>query len=282
MRFLKQSNIVEDIQTWLATEGLTFAINLAVFIAILIVGRIIIGMAKKMLRSVIQKSGKLEQTLENFLVDVSGRVLWIVVFMIGLGQLGIDIGPLIAALGVAGFVIGFALQESLGNLAAGVMLLLNNPFTIGHFVEAGGHSGTVRELNLMSTVMTTGDNKRITIPNSSIWGNAIVNYSANDTRRVDMVVGIGYGDDIGAAMKIIQEIVDQHPKILKDPATNIAVTELADSSVNMVVRPWVNTPDYWSVYFDFHRQVKEKLDAAEIELPFPQMDVHHHGLPQQS
>ncbi len=282
MNFLKQSNTTGDIQNWLATDGLNFAINVGVFLIILLIGSIVIGIAKKVLRSSLQKSGKISAILEKFLVDVTGRILWIVVLMIGLGQLGIDIGPMIAALGVAGFVIGFALQESLGNLAAGLMLLINEPFKAGDFVEAGGHAGVIRELNLMSTVMTTGDNKRITIPNSGIWGSAIVNYSANDTRRVDMVVGIGYGDDIGAAMKIIQGIVDNHPKILKDPAVTIAVSELADSSVNMVVRPWVNTPDYWGVYFDFHRDVKEKLDAAGIEIPFPQMDVHHHGLPQQS
>jgi small conductance mechanosensitive channel len=270
----------ESVQTWLSTEGVAFLVNLLVFVVILIIGRIVIGMLKRVLRSAVRKSGNISDMLEKFLVDVSGKVMWVIVFMIALSQLGIDMAPMIASLGVAGFVIGFAFQESLGNLASGVMILINQPFKVGDFVEAGGHSGVVRELSLMSTMMTTGDNKRVTIPNGQVWGSSIVNYSAFDTRRVDMVVGIGYGDDIGKAIEVMRGVIDANDKVLRDPAVTIAVSEMADSSVNLVVRPWVNTADYWGVYFDLTRSFKEKLTEAGVEIPFPQMDVHHHGLPQ--
>lgn len=273
---------VEQAQAWLADNGPGFVANVVVFLIILLVGRIVVSVIKRVIHSALVKSGRVSEMLQKFLVDVAGKVVWVVVLMIALGQLGIDMAPLIAGLGVFGFVIGFAFQESLGNLAAGLMILINQPFNVGDFVEAAGHSGVVRELNLMSTTMTTGDNKKITIPNRAVWGASIVNYSALDTRRVDMTVGIGYGDDIGKAIEVIQGVLDGHAKVHKDPAPLIAVSELADSSVNLAVRPWTNTADYWGVYFDLTRQFKEKLDKASIEIPFPQMDVHHHGLPEKA
>jgi small conductance mechanosensitive channel len=199
-----------------------------------------------------------------------------------LPRLGVDVGPLIAGLGVAGFIIGFAFQESLGNMAAGLMIVLNKPYQIGNYIEAAGSSGSVKELNMMATTLLTPDNKKIIIPNSKVWGDSITNYSAMPTRRVDMTVGISYGSDIGKAIETIKSIIDADDRILNDPGPMIEVVELGDSSVNLCVRPWCNTGDYWSVYFDTTRKMKESLDAAGIEIPFPQMDIHVQDLPKQA
>ncbi|MBT4137414.1 MAG: mechanosensitive ion channel family protein, partial [Candidatus Latescibacteria bacterium] len=181
-----------------------------------------------------------------------------------------------------GFILGFAFQESLGNLAAGLMLLLNAPFKVGDFVEAAGTAGVIQEMNLMATTLTTPDNKKILVPNNNIWGGNIVNYSALDTRRVDMTVGISYTANIGTAIGVIKKVIGSTELALKDPEAVVEVVAMADSSVNLVVRTWVNTADYWAVFFSLQRNIKESLDANNIEIPFPQMDVHHHGFPQQS
>ena len=190
----------------------------------------------------------------------------------------IDIAPLIAGLGVTGFILGFAFQESLANLAAGVMISLNRPFTVGDFVEVSGGTGVVKELNMMATTLSTPDNKVVIVPNKAVWGSAITNYTAMDTRRVDMVVGISYGADISKAKEVITKVIEGIDQCLADPAPMVEVVEMADSSVNLVARPWSKTADYWDVFFAFHHQIKVALDEAGIEIPFPQMDVHHHGL----
>jgi len=190
----------------------------------------------------------------------------------------VNIGPLLAGIGVVGFVVGFALQDTLSNFAAGFMILLYRPYDVGDFVTAGGVTGTVQSMSLVSTTFKTGDNQRIIVPNGSIWGGTIQNVTANDTRRVDMVFGIGYNDDVDQAQKVLEEIVNGHELILKDPEAVIRVHELADSSVNFVVRPWTNTSDYWAVYWDVTLQVKKRFDAAGISIPYPQQDVHMHQL----
>jgi len=202
--------------------------------------------------------------------------MWVIVLMIGLSQLGIDIGPMVAGLGVTGFVLGFAFQESLSNLASGFMILLNRPFEVGHYIEAAGTAGTVKELTMMATTLNSPDNKKVTIPNRAIWGGTITNYSAEDTRRVDLVVGIGYGADIGKAKEVIMGALTANEQVLADPEPVVEVVEMADSSVNLVVRPWANTDDYWAVYFALNHSIKEALDAEGLEIPFPQMDVHYH------
>ena len=197
--------------------------------------------------------------------------------MIAIQRFGIEIGPLVAGLGVTGFIVGFACQESLANLAAGIMIALNQPFQVGDLVEISGVTGFVDETNMMATKLHTPDNKRIVAPNGSIWGSTITNYSALDTRRVDLVMGVSYSSDIGKAKEVINSVLKANEMVLYNPEPTVEVVEMADSSVNLVVRPWCKTPDYWNVYFSVNHAAKEALDQAGIEIPFPQMDVHHYG-----
>jgi small conductance mechanosensitive channel len=196
------------------------------------------------------------------------------VFIAALDQLGVDTTSLIALIGAAGLAVGLALQGSLQNFAAGVMLVVFRPFKIGDVVDAGGAMGKIEKISIFSTTMITPDNRDIIVPNGQIYSGTITNYSANETRRVDLVFGIGYGDDMRKAKEIMEDIVAKHELILDDPAPGVAVAELADSSVNFNVRPWVNAADYWTVRADVIEQVKTAFDENGISIPFPQMDVH--------
>jgi len=194
--------------------------------------------------------------------------------IIAIAQLGIEVGPLLAGLGIAGFVIGFALQDTLANFASGLMILVYRPFDVGDVIEAGGVMGKVDQMNLVSTMILTFDNQLLIVPNKQVWGGIIRNVTHQDTRRVDMTFGIGYSDDIPKAEKVLTEIVTSHEKVLKDPEPVIRLHELGDSSVNFVVRPWSKTDEYWDVYWDITREVKRRFDAEGISIPFPQRDVH--------
>ena len=231
----------------------------------------------KVTARVLSDADRVSDILEKFAVDVLRKTLWVFLLMVALSQIGIEMMPIIAGLGVAGFIVGFAFQESLGNLAAGLMVLLNAPFKIGDFVEAAGVSGVVKGLNLMATTLTTPDNKLVICPNSSIWGSSITNYSAMATRRVDMVVGISYSADISEAKTLISGVLAGDDLVLSDLEPVVEVVEMADSSINLVVRPWCKTEDYWAVYFKMNHELKDLLDKNGIEIPFPQMDVHHHN-----
>jgi small conductance mechanosensitive channel len=193
-----------------------------------------------------------------------------------LGKLNVPTASFVAVIGAAGLAVGFAMQGSLGNFASGVMLILFRPFRVGDYVEAGGTSGSVEEIQVFATTLKTPDNKKIVVPNAAITAANIVNYSAKPVRRVDMVFGIGYGDDIAKAKQIISDILAKDDRVLRDPEPTIAVCELADSSVNLAVRPWVNTPDYWGVLFDVTEAVKLEFDKQGVSIPFPQQDVHMH------
>jgi len=271
---------VAKIKEWVVVNGADFVVDLVVVILIIAIGHLVIKGTCRALREALQRTGKVSELLDNFILNVVSKVMWVVVIMVAVGRFGVDIGPLIAGLGVTGFIIGFAFQESLGNLAAGMMIALNHPFHVGDFVEVAGLTGVVKEMNMMATTLTTMDNKLIMVPNNTLWGSDIVNYTALDTRRVDMVMGISYGADISKAKEVLMGVCTANPQVLEDPAPVIEVTEMADSSVNLVVRPWCNTADYWGVFFAVNHAAKEALDAAGIEIPFPQMDVHHQGLPE--
>ena len=270
---------IQKAMDWLVVNGIDFLVNIIVFIVILIIGKIIISTVCNIIRKALQKSPRVSDMLQGFAVNVVSKVLWVIVLMIGLQRLGIDIAPLIAGLGVTGFIVGFAFQESLGNLASGLMIALNQPFKVGDFVETGGICGEIQELNMMATTMTTLDNKKVVIPNKSVWGSAITNYTALDKRRVDLAVGISYGSDIGKAKQVINEALKSISEILNDPPPDVEVEAMADSSVNLVVRPWCKSDDYWTVFFKTNQAVKEALDKGGVTIPFPQMDVHHYGLP---
>jgi small conductance mechanosensitive channel len=252
-----------------------WGINIVMAIVIYIMGKIVVGILINVFGKVMARS-KYDDMLIDFVKAILRAILMLFVIVASLDQLGVDTTSLVAILGAAGLAIGLSLQGSLQNFAAGVMLLVFRPFKAGDFVDAGGDSGVIKSISIFTTVMTTPDNKEIIIPNGAIYGGNITNYSAKETRRVDMVVGIGYDSDLKKAKEILNEMVASDARILKDPAPTVAVAELADSSVNFVVRPWVASADFWGVKFDFTEAVKLRFDAEGISIPFPQMDVHVH------
>ena len=236
-----------------------------------IAARMLIGLMRRAMGR-----GGVDATLIGFLANVVHMALIALVVITALAQLGVATTSFAAVLGASALAVGFALQSSLSNLAAGVMVIFFRPFKAGDFVEAGGISGIVEEIQIFSTKLRTPDNKEVTVPNSQITGDAITNYSARDTRRIDLVFGIGYDDDIQRAKQLLEQIVAADGRVLADPEPVIAVSELADSSVNFVVRPWVSTDDYWVVTFDLTEKVKLRFDADGISIPVPQTDVHLH------
>jgi len=262
-----------DIQQLIESYVIPWGINIVMALAIFFVGKMIVGALVKLAKKLMTKA-KVDSILVNFIGSIISTVLLLFVVVAALDQLGIDTTSLIALIGAAGLAIGLALQGTLQNLASGVMLIIFRPFSAGDFVEAGGVSGVVEQIGIFTTTMRTGDNREIIVPNGEIFGGTITNYSKRETRRVDMVFGIGYGDDIKAAKDILNRILENDERVLKDPAPLVAVAELADSSVNFNVRPWVKTADYWNVYFDTHEKVKLTFDAEGISIPYPQMDIH--------
>ncbi|MCB1815394.1 MAG: mechanosensitive ion channel family protein, partial [Candidatus Competibacteraceae bacterium] len=212
--------------------------------------------------------------LKNFVVNVVQKLVFFVGLIIALSMLEVNIGPFLAAIGAAGFIVGFALQGTLSNFAAGIMILLYRPYDVGDYVSVAGVSGTVEDMSLVSTTLRLPDNQIVIVPNGQIWGDVITNVTGTDKRRVDLVFGIGYDDDIQAAQDVLEDIINKHPQVLKEPAPVVRLHELADSSVNFVVRPWSKTSDYWAVYWDITRAVKERFDQADISIPYPQQDVH--------
>ena len=263
------------ISGWLVSGegGLRWAKNFAVFFGILIIAwflsRILSGVMCRTTNRV-----KLPQLLSQFLIGTVRWAVMIIGTIMALMSLEVSIGPLLAVVGAAGFVIAFALQDSLSNVASGVMILFFRPFDIGDIVEAGGVSGTVTSLSLVATTIRTFDNKEMIVPNNSIFGNVITNSTSVDKRRVDMEFGIGYDDDIDQTLSILRDIVNNHPKILKDPEPTIRVSALMDSSVNIICRPWTGSGDYWAVYWDITEAVKKRFDAEGVGIPYPQQDVH--------
>jgi small conductance mechanosensitive channel len=240
---------------------------------IVFVGRIAVKWIIKLSRKLMVRAN-LDPILINFLSVIANAVLMLFILIAALDQLGVDTTSMIAVLGAAGLAVGLALKDSLQNFAAGVMLIMFRPFKIGDFVEAGGTSGIIEHISIFNTIMKTGDNREVIVPNGQIYADTITNYSAKDTRRIDMVFGIGYGDDLLKAKQLLSDIVINHPKVLADPAPVIRVSELADSSVNFDVRPWVGADDYWPVRSELIEQVKLSFDDNGISIPFPQMDLH--------
>jgi small conductance mechanosensitive channel len=255
--------------------ALTYGLSLLYALIIFLVGKAIAKTLTSFTKKLMAKSS-LDATLSNFLSGIVYYVLLIIVIIAALNQLGIETTSIVAVFATAGLAVGLALKDSLSNFAAGVMIILFRPFVIGNFVEAGGTSGVVEGINIFTTQMRTGDNKTIIVPNSGILNGNIVNYSTKETRRVDLTIGIGYDDDIKKAKELLHKILSEDSRILADPEPMVAVAELADSSVNFTVRSWVNSADYWGVYFDTLEAVKLRFDEAGIGIPYPQMDVHLH------
>lgn len=256
-------------------HGPTVAVRLGLIVAILagfwLLGRVIRGL----IRQVLSRAGLTSsQLLREMIVSLAGRLVLLVGVIIALSQLGINLGPILAGLGIAGLVIGLALQQTLANFAAGAMILAYRPFDVGDVVEAGGAMGKVQDMNLVSTRILTPDFQTLVVPNGKIWGDVIRNVTAQPTRRVDMVFGISYEDEIPKAERIFAEVLSTHDKVLDDPEPVVKVNTLNDSSVDFVVRPWAKTEDYWDVYWDITREVKLRFDREGISIPYPQRDVH--------
>lgn len=253
---------------------ITYGLSIIGAVLILIIGYVVAGWAAKKVRKSATKSGKLDDTLVPILASITKIVILIVTLLAVLGQFGVQTASIIAVLGAAGLAVGLALQGTLSNVAAGMMLLILRPFKIGDAVNIGGTFGVVDEIGLFTTEMHSFDNIGITMPNSRVWGQEIQNLSRFDTRRVDMEFGIGYSDDMDKAIKLIKEALEEDDRILPEPEPLIAISELADSSVNIRVRPWANTSDVWPLRYHLTKRVKEKFDENDVSIPFPQRDVH--------
>jgi small conductance mechanosensitive channel len=255
----------ETIQFWI--------INILFAIAIVLIGRIAVKWIIKLVRKLMVRAD-IDPLLINFASSIINALLLLFVFIAALDQLGVDTTSLVAIIGAAGLAVGLALQGSLQNFAAGVMLIVFRPFKVGDFVEAGGQAGVIEQISIFSTTMRSGDNKEIIVPNGQIYSGAITNVSAKETRRIDMVFGIGYDDDMLKAKEIMESILLSHELILAEPAPAVAVAELADSSVNFNVRPWVKSGDYWKVRSELIEKIKLAFDEEGISIPYPQMDIH--------
>ncbi len=263
---------------WLtsAEGGLRWLKNIVLFLVIVLAAWILAALIGKAVKKAVVKIDGASELLKDFIVNITRKLIFIVGFVVALSMLEINIGPLLAAIGAAGFIVGFALQGTLSNFAAGIMILIYRPFDVGDLVDIADTTGKVDAMTIVSTTLKTIDNQIVVLPNNMIWGDKIINITGSDIRRVDMVFGIGYSDDIAKAQKILEEILQNHEATLKDPEPMVKVHELGDSSVNFIVRPWVKTDDYWDVYWDVTRTVKERFDAEGVSIPFPQRDVHMH------
>ncbi|MDH3978045.1 MAG: mechanosensitive ion channel family protein [Gammaproteobacteria bacterium] len=259
----------------LAENGPTLVVRFIFFLLIIVVFRWLARIAEKLVRRGLSSNKvQVSQLLERMIISTAGSIIVVMGFLIALSQIGFSLGPLLAGLGIAGFVLGFALQDSLSNFASGLLILFYRPFDVGDLVEAGGVFGKINHMSLVNTTFLTLDNQTIILPNSLIWGGVIKNVTAQKERRVDLIFGIAYSDDIPKTEQVLQEIIESHEKVLKDPEPMVKLHELGESSVNFVVRPWVLSDDYWDVYWDITRTVKMRFDEENISIPFPQRDVH--------
>ncbi len=264
------------IRGWLLSEegGIRFALNFLRFVGVLFLAWLCAGFAGKLVKRAISLGPNVSRLLSDFLIK---SVRWIVMFIgviMALSALEISVAPVLAMVGAAGFIIALALQDSLSNFASGIMILFFRPFDVGDLIDAAGVSGKVSTMNLVSTTIRTADNKKMVVPNNKVWQNVITNATGVRTRRVDLIFGIGYDDNIEEAQKIMEEVVASHPMVLRDPEPTVKLHALADSSVNFICRPWVASQNYWDVYWDITREVKLKFDEAGINIPYPQQDVH--------
>ena len=262
---------------WFAENAPQHIFQLFVFALILLIARALAKLTRKVVsKTVASKNLKMSHLMQDFFISMSGKGVWVIGIMVGLSQIGLNLAPILTGFGIAGVIIGFALQDTLSNFAAGMMLLIYRPFDVGDFVYAGGVDGKVSHMSLVNTTIRTFDNQIIIVPNSKIWGDVIKNVTHERIRRVDMVFGIGYADDLLKAEEVLNDILTSHPSVLRSPEPNIKVHTLNTSSVDFIVRPWVKTDDYWDVYWDVTKEVKLRFDREGISIPFPQQDVHLH------
>ena len=265
--------IWDTVKEYLAREGTHLGINIVMALLIFLVGKWITNILSRFCNR-LMKQAKVDDTLARFLSNIIYTVLMVVVILAAISKLGINTNSLAAVLAAAGFAIGMAFQGTLGNFASGVMLILFKPFRVGDYIEAGGTSGIVEEIQIFSTHLRTGDNIAIVVPNGQISGGTIRNFSKKPTRRIDLVIGCGYDDDLRAVKSFLEEVVQGDERVLSDPAPVISVNELGDSSVNFVVRPWVNNADYWTTRWDLTERIKLGFDERGFNIPYPTRDLH--------
>lgn len=273
----ESQSLYETSLDFLTTRGITFGINVVAAIAILLIGRWVAMFITGLIEKVMNRA-RVDLTLIKFACSVIYALILVFVVIAALNRLGIDTTSLAAVLAAAGLAIGLAVQGSLSNLAAGVMLIFFKPFKVGDSIEAGGSSGIVEEIRIFNTVMCTGDNIQIVVPNSTIAAGTITNYSAKETRRIDLVIGCGYGDDLKAVKEYLEQLLASDERILKEPAPLVAVNELADSCVKFVVRPWVKNADYWATRWDLTEKIKLDFDERGFSIPYPTRDLHVHNV----
>ncbi|MBC7006651.1 small-conductance mechanosensitive channel MscS [Photobacterium sp. BZF1] len=262
--------------TWVADNQellIQYGVNILSALVILFIGNIITksianGVAKMLRRK------DMDEAVVEFLHSLVRYLLFVIVLIAALGRIGVQTASVVAVIGAAGLAVGLALQGSLSNFAAGVLIVAFRPFKSGDFVEIGGVSGSVESIQVFSTILNTPDNKMVVVPNASVIGGPITNYSRHKTRRIDLVIGVSYDADLKHTKAVLNRVIEADDRILKDPEPTVGVLALADSSVNFAVRPWVKTSDYWAVYFDLMQAIKEELDKENIGIPYPQMDVH--------
>ena len=262
------------IMEWLATQGAAFAVRLAAAAVVLILGALAIRLIVAAVGKAMARSKRGNTLFAAFVKGVTSKACWAVLLVTVLGMLGVNVGPIVAGLGITGFILGFAFQESLGNLASGLMIAINEPFKIGDYVVVAGLEGTVLKVDMMATELATADNKKVVIPNKSAWGSPITNFSALGRRRVDIKIGIDYASDVGKAIEIALKALVAVPGVLKDPAPSVSVASLDDSQVTLNVRPWAAGGDYWAVYNATCQSVKTAFEQNGVSIPFPQLTVH--------
>ncbi|ABQ19638.1 TPA: small-conductance mechanosensitive channel MscS [Vibrio cholerae] len=265
-----------QVNTWLTNNSdllIQYGVNVISAILILFIGNLVVKGVAGSVANVLKKK-EMDKAVVDFIHGLVRYTLFIIVLIAALSRIGVQTASVVAVIGAAGLAVGLALQGSLSNFAAGVLIVAFRPFKSGDYVEIGGVAGSVDSIQIFQTVLKSPDNKMVVVPNSAVIGGAITNYSRHETRRVDMVIGVSYKSDLQKTKRVLRETLEKDPRILKDPDMTIGVLTLADSSINFVVRPWCKTADYWAVYFDSMQAIKEALDANGIEIPFPQMDVH--------
>ncbi|CZF78800.1 small-conductance mechanosensitive channel MscS [Grimontia marina] len=283
---MTEQNAVESVEqtateamNWLVSNQelmIQYAMNVVTALLILFVGNWVVKKVAGSVATVLKKR-ELDQTVVDFIENMVRYVMFAIVLIAALGRVGVETASIVAVIGAAGLAIGLALQGSLSNFAAGVLIVTFRPFKSGDYVEVGGVAGSVASIQIFSTVLTTPDNKMVVVPNGTVISSPITNYSRHATRRIDFIIGVSYKADLQKTKEVLTRIVKADERVLQDPEPTIGVHALMDSSVNFVVRPWVKTEDYWSTYFDLMQAIKEGLDAEGIEIPFPQMDVHYHA-----
>ena len=272
------TDTVAQAHVWLQTitdKLIDKAPELISAVLILIIGKIVADILKKITISLMTKS-KVDHTLIGFTTSLGHATVMVIIVIAALSKLGFQTTSFVAILGAAGLAIGLALQGSLSNFAAGVLMIVFKPFKVGDFIEGGGVTGSVEDISIFTTIMTTPDNKKVIVPNAKMSSDNIINFGANGTRRVDLSAGISYSDDMQKTKELLLTMLKKDSRVLKTPAPVVGVTELGDSSVNLVVRPWCKAADYWDVHFDMTQAIKETLDANDISIPFPQRDIHHY------